>query len=73
MKENSKVFITLGGKVGINVTKKTQRGIVARRTLEKMEAMELKEFGDSFGKFELKEPRSIKVNYQGRQIDQIFI
>jgi hypothetical protein len=61
-KERSKVFKRLGALVGITATKKTQRGIIARKALTILEDYELEKFSKSFHKFEF---TTLKVNKGG--------
>jgi len=61
-KETSKVFKRLGQLVNISATKKSQRGIIARRVLSILEEYELDKFSKSFSKFEF---QTLKVNEGG--------
>lgn len=61
--ERSKVFKRLGQLVGIEAKKKTQRGIIARRSLTILERYELSEFEKKLVKIEFKP--LIKVTHNG--------
>ncbi len=44
MKETSKLFKRMGNQVGIMVTKKSQRGIIARKFMNQVKEFELAKF-----------------------------
>ncbi len=63
--EKSKLFIELAKRVNITGNKKSQRGIIAKRSLKALDALEMKEFKEKLVKFELPESRFIKVKGMG--------
>lgn len=59
--EKSKLFIELAKHVNIIGNKKSQRGIIAKRALKALDRLEMKEFEEKLVKFNLPQPRFIKV------------
>ncbi len=51
--ETSKLFKRMGAQVGIEITKKSQRGIVARKFMNEVKAFELAKFQESCPKINL--------------------
>lgn len=55
----------MGASVGINVTKKSQRGIVAKRFMEKVEMVELNDFEKQMPNLLADRPKGIPVKVMG--------
>lgn len=71
LKETTKLFPQMGLHVNIVVTKKTQRGIVARRFLTKLEKYEMDKFTDNLVKINFPEVRQIPVKVGGRIVSYL--
>ncbi len=63
--EKSKLFIELAKRVKIIGNKKSQRGIIAKRSLKALDKLELKEFEEKLVKITFPQPRFIKVKGMG--------
>lgn len=65
MIEKSKTFKRLGSSVGIKAERKTQRGIIARIFLKRLDKREAKEFVESVRKITFKD---IPVKQNGKVV-----
>lgn len=63
--ETSKLYKLLGNKVGIKATRKSQRGIIARRAIQSLENEQMAEFEAQMVNL-LPKSKGLKVNYMGK-------